>query len=189
VPLDAIAALAERVAGVLVVDEAYVDFAPAPATALGLVGRRSNLVVLRTLSKAYSLAGLRVGLAFGDPGLLCGLRTVKDSYNLNRLSQAAAIAALRDQETIRDNVVRVTRTRGRLVAALRDLGYAVPESHANFVLARRVRTDQAPVVAELASRGILVRHFTSHGLGDAMRVSVGTDEEINAFLGALRTLV
>src|SRR5205085_1612432 len=82
------------------------------------------------------LAGLRVGLAFGAPPLLTGLRTVKDSYNLNRLSQAAATAALADQTTVRENVARVTRTRARLVEALRALGYDVPESHANFVLAR-----------------------------------------------------
>jgi histidinol-phosphate aminotransferase len=187
VPQDAIATLAERVEGVLVVDEAYVDFAP--ATAIGLVGQRRNVVVLRTLSKSYSLAGLRVGLAFGDPELLRGLRTVKDSYNLNRLSQVAAVAALRDQETVRANVARVVRTRDRLVQALRALGYAVPASHANFVLGRRPGVDQAPVAAALATRGILVRHFTSHGLGDALRVSVGTDDEIDAFLAALRDLI
>jgi histidinol-phosphate aminotransferase len=187
VPQDAIATLAERVEGVLVVDEAYVDFAP--ETAIGLVGRRRNVVVLRTLSKSYSLAGLRVGLAFGDPELLRGLRTVKDSYNLNRLSQAAAVAALRDQETVRANVARVVRTRERLVEALRAIGYVVPASHANFVLGRRAGVDQAPVAAALARRGILVRHFTSHGLGDALRVSIGTDDEIDAFLAALRDLV
>jgi len=187
VPQDAIATLAERVEGVLVVDEAYVDFAP--ETAIGLVGRRRNVVVLRTLSKSYSLAGLRVGLAFGDPELLRGLRTVKDSYNLNRLSQAAAVAALRDQETVRANVARVVRTRERLVEALRAIGYVVPASHANFVLGRGAGVDQAPVAAALATRGILVRHFTSHGLGDALRVSIGTDDEIDAFLAALRDLV
>jgi histidinol-phosphate aminotransferase len=128
VPIDEIDALAARLSGVLVVDEAYVDFAA--ATALPLVRRRANVVVLRTLSKSYSLAGLRVGLAFGAPALLAGLRTVKDSYNLNRLSQAAATAALADQATVRENVTRVARTRTRLVEAMRALGYDVPESHA-----------------------------------------------------------
>jgi histidinol-phosphate aminotransferase len=187
VPVEQIDALAARVAGVLVVDEAYVDFAP--ATALGLVGRRPNVVVLRTLSKSYSLAGLRVGLGFAAPELLRGLRTVKDSYNLNRLSQAAATAALADQESVRRNVVRVTRTRSRLVEALRELGYTVPESHANFVLARRAGVDQAPVAEALAARDILVRHFVNHGLGDALRITVGTDDEIDAFLAAIETIV
>jgi histidinol-phosphate aminotransferase len=187
VPLEEIDALAARLSGVLVVDEAYVDFAA--ATALPLVRRRANVVVLRTLSKSYSLAGLRVGLAFGAPALLQGLRTVKDSYNLNRLSQAAATAALADQVTVRANVARVTRTRARLVTALRTLGYDVPDSHANFVLARRAGVDQAPIAAALAVHDILVRHFTSHGLGDALRITVGTDDEIDALLTALDAIL
>ena len=81
------------------------------------------------------------------------------------------------------------RTRTRLTAALRDLGYDVPESHANFVLARRRGVSQAPVATALAARDILVRHFRTHGLDDALRVSVGTDEEIDAFLAALRTVL
>jgi histidinol-phosphate aminotransferase len=184
VPIAEIDALARRVAGVLVVDEAYVDFAP--ANALGLVGRLPNVVVLRTLSKSYSLAGLRVGLAFGHPELLRGLRTVKDSYNVNRLSQAAATAALADQATARANVERICRTRTRLTAALRAMGYDVPESAANFVLARRRGVDQAPVARALAARDILVRHFTTHGLGDALRISVGTDADVDDLLPALR---
>ena len=187
VPVEQIDDLAQRLAGVLVVDEAYVDFAS--ENALGLVGRRSNVVVLRTLSKSYSLAGLRVGLAFAVPELLRGLRTVKDSYNLNRLSQAAASAALADQATARANVARVASTRSRLVQALRALGYGVPPSHANFVLARRAGVDQAPIARALAARDILVRHFTSHGLGDALRITVGTDDEIDALLAALRVIV
>ena len=187
VPIDRIDDLAGRLDGVLVVDEAYVDFAA--SNSLGLVGRRPNVVVLRTLSKSYSLAGLRVGLAFGTPDLLRGLRTVKDSYNLNRLSQVAATAALIDQATVQANVARVTRSRARLVASLRALGYVVPESHANFVLARRPGIDQAPVARALAERDILVRHFTSHGLTDALRITVGTDEEIDALLAAMDSLM
>jgi histidinol-phosphate aminotransferase len=185
VPLDRIDDLAGRLAGVLVVDEAYVDFAA--GNALGLVGRRPNVVVLRTLSKSYSLAGLRVGLAFGTPELLRGLRTVKDSYNLNRLSQVAATAALMDQSTLQANVARVARSRTRLTASLRALGYVVPESHANFVLARRPGVDQGPLARALAERDILVRHFTSHGLGDALRITVGTDDEIDALLTAMNS--
>ena len=184
IPIDRIDALAGRVAGILVVDEAYADFGPVHA--LGLVGRRRNVLVLRTLSKSYSLAGLRVGLAFGDPELLGGLRTVKDSYNVNRLSQVAATAALADQVTMRANVTRVAATRAHLVAALRELGYEVPESFANFVLARKAGIDQGAVARALAARDILVRHFREYGLADALRITVGTDDEIVTLLGALR---
>jgi histidinol-phosphate aminotransferase len=170
-----------------VVDEAYVDFADEHA--LGLVGRQDNVVVLRTLSKSFSLAGLRIGLAFGHPELLAGLRTVKDSYNVNRLTLVAAEAALADTETMHANVARVRATRERLTEALRLLGYEVSPSQANFVLARRAGVDQGPVAGALAAAGILVRHFATPRLADALRVTVGTDAEIDALLGALRNIV
>jgi histidinol-phosphate aminotransferase len=185
VPVDEVAGLAERVAGVLAVDEAYVDFAR--ENALRLVGRHDNVLVLRTLSKSFSLAGLRVGLALGHPELLAGLRKVKDSYNLNRLSQAAAEAALADLPAMEANVARVRATRVRLAGALAELGFRVPPSEANFVLARRPGHDLAAVARALAERGILVRHFAS--LPDALRITVGTDAEIDALLGALAILV
>ena len=183
VPLEEIDALAARLSGVLVVDEAYVDFAA--ATALPLVRRRANVVVLRTLSKSYSLAGLRVGLAFGGPALLQGLRTVKDSYNLSRLAQAAAEAALGDLPAMRANVRRITATRARLTEAFTRLGFRVLPSEANFVLARRPGVDLAPVARALAARDILVRHFATPALRDALRVTVGTDAEMDALLAAL----
>jgi histidinol-phosphate aminotransferase len=182
-----IEALARAVSGVLVVDEAYVDFADEHA--MPLVGRLHNVLVLRTLSKSFSLAGLRCGLAFGHPDLLAGLRTVKDSYNLNRLTQVAAEAALGDLATMRANVARIRATRARLAAALATLGYAVPPSQANFVLARRPGVDQAPVAAALAARGVLVRHFATPRLADALRITVGTDEETDALLERLAALV
>jgi len=183
VRLPAIEALAREVDGVLVVDEAYVDFAPTHA--LGLVGRLPNVLVLRTLSKSFSLAGLRVGLAFGHPELLAGLRTVKDSYNVGRLPQVAALAALGDLPAMRANVARIRATRERLTAGLQRLGFDVLPSEANFVLARRPGVDQTPTARALAARDILVRHFAVPGLHDALRVTVGTDEEIDALLEAL----
>ena len=183
VPLAAVDTLAREVEGVLVVDEAYVDFAASHA--LGLVGRLPNVLVLRTLSKSFSLAGLRVGLAFGHPDLLAGLRTVKDSYNVGRLAQAAALAALSDLPAMRANVARICATRTRLTAGLARLGFHVLPSEANFVLARRPGVDQAPVARALAARDILVRHFAVPGLDDALRITVGTDDEIDALLAAL----
>jgi histidinol-phosphate aminotransferase len=182
VPRAQVEALARAVHGVLVVDEAYVDFASEHV--LGLVGRLSNVIVLRTLSKSFSFAGLRVGLAFGQPDLLAGLRTVKDSYNLNRLSLAAAEAALRDLPWMEANVARIRRTRTVLADGLARLGFGVLPSEANFILARRRGTDLAPLAAALAKRDVLVRHFAA--LPDALRITVGTDEETGELLSALR---
>jgi len=183
VPRAAVARLARALDGVLVVDEAYVDFAREHA--LDLVGRLDNVIVLRTLSKSYSLAGLRIGLAFGHPALLAGLHTVKDSYNLSRLALAAAEAALGDVAAMEANVARIRTTRTRLTGALARLGYRVPPSEANFVLARRPGVDQAPVARALAARSILVRHFATPALQDALRITVGTDAEIDTLLAAL----
>ncbi len=186
-PIAEVEAFARSLPGVLVVDEAYVDFAD--ENALGLVGRLPNVLVLRTFSKSFSLAGLRVGLAFGHPELLAGLHTVKDSYNLNRVTQAAAVAALDDVDAMHANVARIRATRTTLTAALERLGYVVPPSQANFVLARRAGVDQAPVAVALATRGILVRHFATPELQDALRITVGTDEETAALLEALEAVL
>ncbi len=186
VPLAAVEALARDVPGIVVVDEAYVDFADEHA--MGLVGRLPNVLVLRTLSKSFSLAGLRAGLAFGHPELLAGLGTVKDSYNVNRLTQIAAEAALADLPAMRANVARIRATRARLTAALGALGYTAPPSQANFVLARRAGVDQAATATALAERGVLVRHFPTARLHDALRISVGSDAEIDLLLGHLREL-
>lgn len=184
-PLDEVAALARAVSGILVVDEAYVDFADGHA--LSLVGTLPNVLVLRTFSKSFSLAGLRVGLAFGHPELLAGLRTVKDSYNLNRLTQAAAEAALADVAAMQANVAKIRATRQRLELALARLGYTVVPSSANFVLARRPGTDQGLVTAALSERDILVRHFRT--MPDALRITVGTDDETDTLLAHLAEVV
>jgi histidinol-phosphate aminotransferase len=186
VALAEIEALARAVRGVLVVDEAYVDFAR--GTAMSLVGRFGNVVVLRTFSKSFSLAGLRIGLLFGHPALVTGLRTVKDAYNLNRLSQVAGLAALEDLPAMEANVARIRATRDRLAAELGRLGFRVLPSEANFVLARRPGVDLAPLAAALAARDIFVRHFAQPRLHDALRITVGTDAEIDALLAALKEL-
>jgi histidinol-phosphate aminotransferase len=186
VPRTEVESLARAVDGILVVDEAYVDFADEDA--MTLVGRLPNVVVLRTLSKSFSLAGMRAGLAFGHPELLAGVRTVRDSYNVNRLTQLAAEAALSDLPHMRANVARIRATRARLTTALEQLGYQVPPSSANFVLARRPGVDQAPIAAALSEHAVLVRHFPTERLHDALRITVGTDEEIDVLLRHLRDL-
>jgi histidinol-phosphate aminotransferase len=184
VPIADVAELARRVAGVLVVDEAYVDFAADHA--LRLLADHSNVVVLRTLSKSFSLAGLRIGLAFAHPELIDGLRTVKDSYNVNRMTQLGAEAALADLPAMQANVMRILATRAVLTAELEQLGFIVPSSEANFVLARRPGQSMRPVAQALGARGILVRHFPVPGLDDALRITVGTDDEIATLLAAMR---
>jgi len=184
VPLAEVESLARAVSGLLVVDEAYVDFAD--SSALSLIARLDNVVIVRTFSKSFSLAGLRVGLLFGRPALLAGLRTVKDSYNLSRLSQVGGLAALEDLESMRANVARIRETRTALSSGLERLGFHVLPSQANFVLARRRGTDLGPLARALAGRGILVRHFASPALRDALRITVGTDAEIATLLEALR---
>jgi histidinol-phosphate aminotransferase len=186
VDVDALAALSERVAGVLVIDEAYVDFAA--DSALRLVRRRPNVIVLRTLSKSFSLAGMRVGLAFAAPAVIAELAKVKDSYNLSRVSIAAGAAALADYDTMRAHARAIGATRSQLRERLRALGYVVPPSQANFVLARRPGVDQRPVYEALKKRRILVRHFAIPELYDALRITVGTDAEVDALLAALAEL-
>jgi histidinol-phosphate aminotransferase len=187
IPIADVAGLARQVGGVLVVDEAYVDFASDHA--LRLLPEHPNVVVLRTFSKSFSLAGLRVGLAFGHPDVIEGLRTVKDSYNVNRLTQLGAEAALADLAAMEDNVRRIRATRTGLVAALTEIGFTIPPSEANFVLAQRPGRSMAPVARALATRGVLVRHFPVLGLDDALRITVGTDDEIAALLTALRDVL
>lgn len=171
--------------GLLVVDEAYAPFAQENASPL--LARHENLVVVRTLSKAYALAGLRVGYALGHAGLIDVLDRVRDSYNVNRLSQAAALAALGDQAYYDDVIARVKATRDR---SQRDLaerrGWFTYHSQANFLFTepRNARGESGPAVAQAAydflyARKVLVRHFPSHALtAPFLRISVGTDREM-----------
>jgi histidinol-phosphate aminotransferase len=181
--------LARSVSGILVVDEAYIDFSEKEeASSIPLVRRLTNLVVLRTFSKSFSLAGMRIGLAFAAEEIIAGMVKVKDSYNLNRLSLVAATAALEDLPWMTRNVRRVQRSRKRLAATLRELGYFVYPSQANFVLARKQNENLKSVYEELKRRDILVRYFDVVGLQDCLRITVGTPNEIQALLKELATI-
>jgi histidinol-phosphate aminotransferase len=176
-------ALARAVRGILVIDEAYIDFAD--ESALALVHQYPHVVVLRTFSKSFSLAGLRIGLAFGHPDVIHELMKVKDSYNVDRLSLVAAVAALEDYDWMRRHVEKIRVTRGRLSDGLRALGYFVYNSQTNFVLARQAGTDQRSIYEGLKDRGFLVRYFSTPELSDCLRITVGTDEQIDQLLTAL----
>lgn len=181
----AIARLAGSVRGILVVDEAYIDFSDEDASCIPLVRRHDNVIVLRTFSKSFSLAGVRVGLGFASKDLIAGMMKVKDSYNLNRLSAAAATAALRDLPWMRRNVARIQRSRAALSAALTALKFTVYPSQTNFVLARRANTDLRQVQRALKAQRILIRHFDVPGLQDCLRISVGSPAETRAVIAAL----
>lgn len=184
VPLDVLSRLADCVPGVLVIDEAYADFAE--DNALSLARERENVIVLRTLSKSYSLAGMRIGLGFAHPRIMEGLCKVKDSYNMSRLSIAAGEAALSDISWMERNASRIRKTRERLIAGLPAAGFTPFPSQSNFVLARRNGGKSARKVYEaLKSRKILVRYFDVPRLSGCLRITVGTDGEIDALLSAL----
>ncbi|MDP9002406.1 MAG: histidinol-phosphate transaminase [Myxococcota bacterium] len=182
-PVAAIDELARRLRGLVLVDEAYVDFAS--ETALPLALRHDNVVVLRTFSKSFSLCGMRIGLAFGQPGFIAELSKVRDSYNVSRLGLVAAVAALDDYAFMEGNAARVRSTRTVLADGLRKASFDVLPSETNFVLARRPGADLGPLQRMLKQRGVLVRHFDTPDLRDAMRVTVGTPDEIETLLAAL----
>jgi histidinol-phosphate aminotransferase len=181
--------LARSVSGILVVDEAYVDFAESEgASAIPLIGRLPNLIVLRTFSKSFSLAGMRIGLAFASAEIIAGMMKVKDSYNVNRLSLAAATAALDDMPWMTRNTRRIQKTRKKVTAALKRLGYQVYPSHANFVLARKTGQNLKGLYEELKRRKILVRYFDVAGLQDCMRITIGTPKEIQELIKQMAAL-
>jgi histidinol-phosphate aminotransferase len=182
----ALARLAESLGGPLILDEAYVDFADAHA--LHLVGR-GNVLVTRSLSKSYSLAGIRFGYAVADPAIIDELIKVKDSYNCDVLSLAAATAALEDQDYLQQTRAKILATRTRLAQGLRNLGFSVCPSQANFVWCRHADRAARPLYEELKRRLILVRYMVYEGYGDGLRISVGTNEDINELLAELGRLM
>jgi len=189
VSLQQIEKLARSLPGVLVIDEAYVDFAGNEGvSSIPLIQRLPNLVVLRTFSKSFSLAGMRIGLAFASEHIISGMMKVKDSYNINRLSLIAATAALQDLPWMTRNARRIQRTRKRLTTGLVRVGYDVYPSHANFVLARKSGRNQKGVYDELKRRKILVRYFDIAGLQDCLRITVGTNSEVQTLLREMSTI-
>ncbi len=189
VPLPEIVKLAGAVAGILVVDEAYVDFAASEgASAIPLIHQLPNLIVLRTLSKSFSLAGMRIGLAFASAEIIAGMNKVRDSYNLDRLSIVAGTAALQDLAWMQRNAARIQRSRQRLASGLKRLGYQVYPSHTNFILARQRGKNLQPVYEKLKRQKILVRYFDAPGLRDCLRITVGTPKEVRALLNELAAM-
>jgi histidinol-phosphate aminotransferase len=184
---DAILRVARELDCPVVVDEAYVDFAP--QNCVDLIARDPRILVTRTFSKSYALAGLRFGYLIAHPAIIEILRKVKDSYNTDAISIAGATAAISDQSWLKSNVARMNQTRGRMEQALRGMGFSVTPSHANFLWCTRDDRPVEPIYAALKSRGILVRYMNYPPWGDGLRISVGTDGEIDAMLMVLEEIL
>lgn len=182
-----ILALAESLPCPLLVDEAYVDFAD--RNCLDLVRRNEKVMVSRTLSKSYALAGLRFGYLVAQPQVIDQLAKVKDSYNCDALSIAGAAAAIADRQWLADNRRKILATRGRLVDGMRSLGFTTVDSQANFTWNTHSSQPVKPFYEELKRRRILVRYMNYPGWGDGLRVSVGTDQEIDAYLDELKRII
>jgi histidinol-phosphate aminotransferase len=166
-----------------VVDEAYADFAE--GNCLELVRQKPNVVVTRTLSKSYSLAGMRLGLAIARPDIIAALDKIRDHYNLDRLAQAAIAAALIDQDYFRECVERICATRQWFSTELARLGYLVIPSSANYVFASPADKNGKRVYDALYQRKILVRYFSDPVLAHGLRISIGAHKEMERTLAAL----
>ena len=185
-----IAAFARRFPGVVVVDEAYADFARGNCMSLATAPRNRNVVVMRTFSKSYSLAGLRVGYCVGPADLIEALYKVKDSYNVDAVAQAVALAALKDRAYHRKTVAKVVRTRKAFAKALAKRGWDVLPSESNFVFAKPpAPAKAADVFAALRERSIFVRYFPGPLTGDRLRITIGTDEQMETLLSALDAIL
>lgn len=185
---DAIEALARSMADTLVVlDEAYIDFAD--STGLPLLSRCPNLLITRTFSKSYSLAGMRLGWGMGHPGIIATLAKVKDSYNLDRAQQAVGLAALRAEAAWKRSIAAVRSERDRVTAGLRRLGFDVPNSAGNFVFPRNGPVPAEPLFRALRESRIVVRYFSAPELKNGIRVSIGTPDQMNRFLEVVKDIL
>jgi histidinol-phosphate aminotransferase len=170
----------------VLVDEAYVDFGG--ESAVPLIAGHANLLVVQTMSKSRALAGLRVGYALGDVGLIEALSRVKDSFNsypLDRVAQAGATASVRDDAYFRESRAKVVAARETMTRGLAGLGFVVLPSRANFVFARHAALDGADFVKALRQRAVLVRHFNKPRTAPYLRISVGTEDDISRLIAAV----
>ncbi|MDD5174912.1 MAG: histidinol-phosphate transaminase [Sterolibacterium sp.] len=184
--------LAANTESVVVIDEAYIAFGEGAASAVPLIDKYANLLVVQTLSKSHSLAGLRVGFAFGQSGLIEALERVKNSFNsypLDRLAIAGAVAACEDRAYFEQTRQTVILSREALVGNLRALGFEVLPSAANFIFARHPGHDAARLAAALRKRNIIVRHFNQPRIDQFLRITIGTDEQCQTLIASLRAIL
>ncbi len=182
-PRGEVESFCRRFSGVVLIDEAYVDFASSSCADLAL--RLPNVLIARTLSKSYSLAGIRLGYAVGPAPLIEALHKIKDSYNISWLTQQLAAAALADPAWMKANVAKITATRERVAQALRSRGWFVFDSSTNFLFARPPARPAREIFEDLRTRKIFVRYFPAPATRDYLRITVGTDAEMDALLAVL----
>lgn len=192
-PLQSIESIAKNISGVLLVDEAYIDFVDPDLaySSKALINAQDNVLVLRTFSKGYSLAGLRLGYLLGDPELIKPmLEKTRDSYNVDGISQALGLAAISDQDYAKDTWRQVREQRQVLGDALVALGFSCPHSEANFLLATTPEEIDAEGLYEaLKAKGILVRFFPTPRLKDKLRITIGTAEQNEKLIASIRQLI
>lgn len=175
---------------VVAIDEAYVDFGA--RSAVGLIEKYPNLLIIQTMSKSRSLAGMRIGFCLGSPELIEGLNRSKNSFNsypIDRLTQAAGIAAMRDTEYFALYCQKIMDTRERTIAALRELDFWVAESLSNFLFVEHAYKPAEELFSRLKEQGVLVRYFKQAGISNHLRISIGTDAEMDTFLAKLKDLL
>ncbi|MBE6596333.1 MAG: histidinol-phosphate transaminase [Ruminococcaceae bacterium] len=175
---------------IVLIDEAYVDFGA--RSCIGLVPKYDNLIVVRTFSKSYSLAGARLGFAIASKEIIADLNKIKFStnpYNINRISLIAGCRAIEENSYYMNNCKLIAKTRRRVTEELRRIGFEVLDSEANFIFARTAEMDGETLYLELKKRGVLVRHFTVERIKDFNRITIGTDDEMNVFLREVKTIL
>lgn len=186
-PPSEIARIADALPCPLLVDEAYADFAE--TNCLELVAQNEKVMVSRTLSKSYSLAGLRFGFLVAQPHLIEQFAKVKDSYNCDALSIAGAVAAIGDQHWFNESRAALLATRANLAEKLTDLGFECVPSQANFIWCRHLDRPSEELYQQLKESGVLVRYMQFPNWGDGLRITVGTDDQIDALLAILTALL
>jgi len=187
VRVDEIASLADELKGVLLLDEAYVDFADDNCTRL--IENFDNLLILRSMSKGYSLAGMRFGYGIAQVSLIEGLNKVRDSYPVDAAAITAATAAIADQEYFKSNIEKIKSERARLTKELRNLGFDVPDSSSNFILTKCKDKNAEDIYNKLVEKNIYVRFFNAPGLDDKLRITVGMKEQNDMLINKLKELL
>ena len=186
IPIDKMRKICSVFDGVVLIDEAYADFSD--DNCVDFVKEFNNVIVSRTVSKSYSLAGLRLGFAIASPEIISGMMKVKDSYNVNMLTQLLAEAAIQDQEYLSETVAKIKDSRRKLTAELKELGFDVIDSQSNFLFASPPDGDGEKLFKALREQNIIVRYFPGEKTGKYIRITIGTDQQLQRLVNFLKSI-